>query len=30
MQVRMARSALYDYYNPEEAVVLVPPEFIVN
>jgi len=30
MEGRMAQSALYDYYNPDEAVVLVPSEFSVN
>lgn len=30
MQARMAQSALYDYYNPDEAVVIVPAEFSVN
>jgi A-macroglobulin TED domain/Alpha-2-macroglobulin family/Carboxypeptidase regulatory-like domain/A-macroglobulin receptor binding domain len=30
MKARMAQSALYDYYNPEERVLLVPQNFTVN
>jgi hypothetical protein len=30
MKARAAQSLLYDYYNPDERVVLVPERFVVN